>query len=1397
MPPTMLIDSLQGIRRKVRLLSVAYGVGIVLAAVVGLLLAIVLLDYLLNLHAAPRLVVMAGSAGVLIYLAIQSVIKPLLARLTINDVAGRLETAFPQFDDRLRSTVDFLGKEIPGSDAMKDRVVSETANLAGNLDLNRAIIARPAYLSMAGGIGAIVLAIVLALLVNQNLLQIALSRLLTPFNGQAWPKRVQIELLGSPQTRVPVGQRLDLRMKLARGDKASMKAVVYYQYDEGPIQQELMSRSADGTYASSLDARIEPNQQGATLKIWMKSGDDRADLPPVTVVPRLAIRSVQAIVTPPRYVANQTETTVDLTAAPALMAAGSQVKLLVAFNKPLAQDGKVELQPVSDEMQRPAIEWSGESATQIQGQWVARSSLRFHIQATDTDNFTNNALEEFELIVRPDQTPSVQIENPRRNEERTAESVVPLQGLAEDDYGIEWVKLIVDRMGDKKHWEIPLVESGAATNQAVWTRAEGTGDRLRFRVNYQWDLATLSDANVKPGDVLEYFLLVKDNYALEGASHDPVPSGRLRITILSQDELTSRVIDELRQVKNQIAEVKNSQDRLKQETGSLKDETKDKPQLDPADKAAAERLTNQQATTASQSKQLSGKVEQIQQRLDENKSPSQELRDLTRDVKGDLNQAAENPMKEATNQLTQASQPRADQQQRNQSMDKAQENQQQASEQLNRALERMANIGSLEQTIAAIKQLLQEQQNVSRETREIGKDNLGKKPEEMKPQDQERLGKNADEQKSLAQKTQKALEQIQKTAEQMKRSDPTSAEAMEKAARTGQQQQVSSNQQKASDQARQNQQAQAQAAQKQAELGLELILNELREAERAKLAQLSKKLEELQNQIANLIRRQAGHNLDNLANQGPDRVAKLEQSFLSDLMTKAERDKGALPPIPKIEQLSPAQEQTERNTRDIAKSAEGLPNGAEPAAHLTRAAGRMERAIISLRDRKLPDAYEPPQVEALAALEAAKKIVDEQKDKVDEQIADKDKEAIRQKYVKIKEQQEKLNAETARIEQSKKEDGTYPWVEAKRLNQLPGEQGKLADDTEKLSEDLAAVGSTVYIWANKDIVESMNDVKADLAKPTTAQPTQAEQLRIVEQLDSMIRNLAVKPKESKFAADAGGGAGGGGSSGPQLPTEAELRLLQDLQRAVNKSTRTIDAQPEKDKHKLLALGNRQGEMRNLLDDLLQKSSQGQLKLGPEPDNRDQLPEEANVEDVENQELDKDLLEGVPDEKKSETKAELIGDRMARSRQRLAINNDPGKTTQIIQQRIIEDFDFLIDQAREQQAQARNSPQNRPGQRKPQPRPGEDMAQANNQGQQPGQPRPNRGNNPAQQSNAPGPGDNTADLSQDITEKSAEWGQISPRLRDAVIEGSSDKVVEEYRKLIEEYYRSVATKANER
>ena len=60
------------------------------------------------------------------------------------------------------------------------------------------------------------------------------------------------------------------------------------------------------------------------------------------------------------------------------------------------------------------------------------------------------------------------------------------------------------------------------------------------------------------------------------------------------------------------------------------------------------------------------------------------------------------------------------------------------------------------------------------------------------------------------------------------------------------------------------------------------------------------------------------------------------------------------------------------------------------------------------------------------------------------------------------------------------------------------------------------------------------------------------------------------------------------------------------------------------------------------------------------------------------------------------------------------------------------------------------------------------------------------------SDTPGDASPSLDLTQAIKESSKEWGHLSPRTRDAVLEGQTEQPLEKYRKLIEDYYRGVST-----
>lgn len=1430
MPPSALMETLQAIGRKVRLYAVALGTGRIVALAVGLLVAVVFVDWAAHattiapggLPGPARLALVLAALAALAYCLIRWIALPAMREYAAGDVAGWIEERIPQFGDTLRSTVNFLNADVPGSRAMKERVVSQAAEKMSGLDVSSVLDPKPVWYSSAGAVASVVVLILLAIAVGPGFRSIASSRLFSPLGGQPWPKTVQIAMEGAVPQRVAVGDPVALHVKLAKGDKPGRRVIVRYRYDNEPWQEQVMERGQDGVYAANLDTRLEEGKDLGNMQVQIQAGDDEHALQPITIVPRLDVTAVGAAITPPAYVRAHEQAKINLAERPAVMAVGSNVDLELHFNKPLAANSEVVLTPVNPAVKLPAIRWDHPSASAAVAHLPATESFRFTVHATDTDSFHNIGAAEYEFIVREDQPPTVQIEQPRRSEDRTAVAEFPLKAVAEDDYGVEAAQLVVTRIGNKpatqpaaaapgtsaqNKWVIDLVKDNAvATEGASWQEAGGTIERKRFELGYDWDLAKLPNANLKPGDVLEFFVQVKDNFSLNGKQHDWVPSGKLRINIISQEQFNTAVQQAFEAVHSQLKELHQSQVRNKTETEALRQLTEKKSAFDEADKAQAERIAGEQSNAASQAMQQSQKLEALAQKIKENKSSDASLQQTADSVQRQLQETAEGAMKEAANHLNDAREQKGDPKasaaeqqkqasQRNAAMSKAADSQQKAADQIRQAMDRLGNFDGLGEFRQKIQEIKAHQERLEEQFNKATKDELGKRPEDLSKDKQDELKKLAQDQNDLSKQTQNALEQMSKKADQMSKADPSSSQAMKQAAQTGNEQQVPGKQSQASQSMQQNQQADAQQQQKQAEIGLEMIIAKLKEAERRKMEELQAKLAEVQQLAADLVRRQAGHNIDNVILQGGDKWAKMDMADKQPLLDNSQRDQKSPQDAKSVRELDTSQRVTERNTRDVAKKAEQLPDPA-PAAKLTVAAGHMERAIVHLNEEKLADAYNPPQVEAMAALLDAQKAVEEALKKVNNQLKQENRESIKQAYVKLLEDQKKIGKDVKDIDATPKDNGDLPRPVAIRLGQLPGEQGGLSDRAEKIGEQLEKLDSIVYVWANKDIVSTMNAVKDDLAKPQTGIPTQAEETRIEEQLKAMIDSLAVKPQQKEFADRNKGGGKGGGGNKVRMPSEAELRLLKALQQAVNNSTVKIDALKDKDKNKLLALGGRQGELRDLFDKMIQKATQGKVKLGPEPDNKDQLPEEAKKDAVEDQELEQQLMNDKVTDDQTTNSVKLTGDRMARSRQRLAINDDPGKVTQEIQKRIQIDLDNLIKLAQQQQAQMKpGQGPPKPGDKSKQPKPGQQqgpqqIAKGNKEHQE-------QGKTPAQESTFAQGGPPQVDISQDIKEQMKQWGQLHPRDREAVLEGASEKVNPKYQKMVEDYFKSLSEKAAQR
>jgi hypothetical protein len=129
-------------------------------------------------------------------------------------------------------------------------------------------------------------------------------------------------------------------------------------------------------------------------------------------------------------------------------------------------------------------------------------------------------------------------------------------------------------------------------------------------------------------------------------------------------------------------------------------------------------------------------------------------------------------------------------------------------------------------------------------------------------------------------------------------------------------------------------------------------------------------------------------------------------------------------------------------------------------------------------------------------------------------------------------------------------------------------------------------------------------------------------------------------------------------------------------------------------------------------------------------------------------------------------------------------------TQTVQKKIVEALDRLIEEANKQQQQMASSSSSGQSQ----------QAKADPNAQ--GKPTDNQGKSGQSSASTPAgeskvtPGGKPPSPTGDIRETAKEWGGISQRDRQAIIESAGENIVEKYRELTEEYYRALSVKATE-
>jgi hypothetical protein len=483
----MSLDSvLQSLVRRLRWREVGRGVALTLAAVVAIVLLSCAADWWWRLERpGVRIVLGTGILAAGVVLGGGLIVRPLLRRYCLVELAARIEAARPGWRGALASSVEFGAAECDprlGAPALQRAVIERTTARLSEDDLAAVIDNRPLQRSLALALTCCLLAAA-AVAADEQRAALALHRLLSPARAPEWPQRHKLELLDA-----------DLR-PLARSGPAlhfaaDAPAVVYVGDSRARLPGDACLLVADGEGrvrrmelppVTIVDAEGRRRDVGeavlppaaAPYHIRATGGDDE-DMPwhEVHFSPIPAVEQARVTITPPAYAAQPPRTIV---AEPGRIEefVGTRVRVEAQANVPLARvvfrrDGRPsEALSLSADGRQFRVEFEiGEPGR-----------FAWWFDLTDRNGLGNTDPPRFEARGIADTPPVVSIERPPADLTVTPDAELPLTVRVRDDVGIAQAWLVLsDPPGSVGERMLPLPVDAPGVRDAELETVLGLSD---------------------------------------------------------------------------------------------------------------------------------------------------------------------------------------------------------------------------------------------------------------------------------------------------------------------------------------------------------------------------------------------------------------------------------------------------------------------------------------------------------------------------------------------------------------------------------------------------------------------------------------------------------------------------------------------------------------------------------------------------------------------------------------------------------------------------------------------------------------------------------------------------------------------------------------------------------
>src|SRR5262245_35085731 len=293
-----LAKRLAALRRQLRFVVTLRGLSWLIVLVVGIITLAGLLDWWLHLPGVVRALCLTGALAGGGCVAFLYLFQPLQKRDDDLSLALQVESQYPELNDCLASTVQFLHQPAGDSDAvsqtLRQAAIGQALRQTHGCDFNRIVNGRGVRLACLSVIGVCLAAAGLPgaspVRGRPGGAATALWRLAHPFGSREWPPQTRLALDPSMRTRIARGEPFELRASL-KGVVPERAAVRYWFDGSLPSEQTHAIKRSDDLASGSLTARLEPIAVQKSFRFQVQANDGITPwiqvsvLPPVALVP--------------------------------------------------------------------------------------------------------------------------------------------------------------------------------------------------------------------------------------------------------------------------------------------------------------------------------------------------------------------------------------------------------------------------------------------------------------------------------------------------------------------------------------------------------------------------------------------------------------------------------------------------------------------------------------------------------------------------------------------------------------------------------------------------------------------------------------------------------------------------------------------------------------------------------------------------------------------------------------------------------------------------------------------------------------------------------------------------------------------------------------------------------